>query len=395
MKMGSAGLAILQLLGVFIGYSTSSLSTVISNKDRNFQSLSSSSSSSSSMKKLLKKARRLEDAGDDNNNNDDQEVDKEEDMEAFLMDYSLKFVKCIPDQVLTDADYKDHFGVVIFRLCPSNTCNSNNNDGCNSGYADFAVDVGTYVEAFLEDQQDNMNWDDENFDGDEFGQCAQYEGDNDDDNGDNAYYIGPGCTADGSGVKMGVYEDKYCYEESETTFETISNGWSLPYNEGGLVSTQCTDCTDDDGAIREMCLDLYDYSPHRCESNLEYTHYYYDTNFEIYRYGKDETGCTSIDVMQNPRSQFSSEAVWTDAVLVVIVLISSVVGFYYYSIWWKKQKENLEKIDEEDDDDDSQYRREDDDDFSGSDNPNNDSAVNESAVSNGTTSPSAAEGTMT
>jgi len=236
-----------------------------------------------------------------------------------------------------------------------------------------------------------MNWDDK-FDGDDFGQCTQYEGENDDANGNNdiAYYIGPGCSEDGTGVKMGVYEDEYCYEESGTSFETISNGWSLPYNDGGLVSTQCTDCTDDDGGIREMCLDLYDYSPHRCEAELEYTHYYYDLNFEMYRYGKDETGCSKIEVIQNPKGKFSSEAVWTDAILVVILLIGTVVASYYYSVWWKDQKENLQKIDDEDD---SQYRLDEDennsnydDDFSGSGRPadadEQPSALDESGISN-------------
>lgn len=364
------------------------------------------SSSSVSLQKLLRTAtRRLEDnenddadAGDDNNNGND--ADYEEDMEAFLMDYSLKFMKCIPDQVLTDADYQDHMGVVIFRLCPSNTCSSNTDGGCTSGYAEFAVDVGTYVEAFIEDQADNMNWDDENFDGDEFGQCVQWDGDDndgDDDNADDdgnaqAYYIGPGCTSDGSGVKMGVYEDQYCYEESATTFATIANGWSLPYSEGGLVSTSCTYCTDDDGDIRDMCLDLYDYAPHRCEANFEYTHYYYDTNFEMYRYGKDQTGCNNIAVLQNPRSQFSSEAVWTDAILVVMILLASVVGFYYYSQWWNKQKENLEKI-EEDDEDDSEYQREEDDEFEDPNNETINTTLNDSAIS-GSTFPSVTEGTM-
>lgn len=334
------------------------------------------------------------DAGDDNNNGND--ADYEEDMEAFLMDYSLKFMKCIPDQVVTDADYQDHMGVVIFRLCPSNTCSSNTDGGCTSGYAEFAVDVGTYVEAFMEDQADNMNWDDENFDGDEFGQCVQWDGDDDDgaddDENAQAYYIGPGCTSDGSGVKMGVYEDQYCYEESATTFATIANGWSLPYSEGGLVSTSCTYCTDDDGDIRDMCLDLYDYAPHRCEANFEYTHYYYDTNFEMYRYGKDQTGCNNIAVLQNPRSQFSSEAVWTDAILVVMILLASVVGFYYYSQWWNKQKENLEKI-EEDDEDDSEYQREEDDEFEDPNNETINTTLNDSAIS-GSTFPSVTEGTM-
>jgi len=397
MKLLCLGLSITQLLS-FVGYSTSTALVFDNNNNNDKNSHRSLSNSQKSLKKLLAKARRLEDAGGDGDdnaaaNNDDQAADEaaEENMEAFLMDYSLKFMTCIPDQVIQDADYDSHYGAVIFRLCPSNTCSNSN--GCTSGYADFAVDIGTYVDAFLTDQEDNMNWDDEqNFDGDNMGQCTLYGGDDDDDGGDGAaYYIGPGCTADGTGVKMGVYEDQYCYEESETSFETVSNGWSLPYSDGGLVSTQCTDCTDDDGEIREMCLDLYDYSPYRCEADLEYTHYYYDANFEIYRYGKDSTGCNSIHVMQNPKGGFSSEAAWTDAILVVILIAATGVGFYYYSQWWTKQKVNLEKIDD-DDDEDSEYRLDDEnsgygDEFSG---------LDESGVlSDKGTSPNAASGTMT
>mmetsp|Transcript_16208 Transcript_16208/g.44874 ORF Transcript_16208/g.44874 Transcript_16208/m.44874 type:complete len:374 (+) Transcript_16208:236-1357(+) len=342
------------------------------------------------LRKILSKARRLEDNGEDNG--DDGNNDGEQnaaDMEAFLMDYSMKFMECIPDQVLTDADYNDHFGVVIFRLCPANKCSKN--DGCSSGYADFAVDVGTYVDAFLEDQADNMNWDDK-FDVDEFGQCSEYEADTDDDGKE--YYIGPGCTADGKGVKMGVYEDKYCYQESQTSFETLSNGWGLPYSNGGLVSTQCTSCTDDDGALREMCLDLYDTSPFRCETEFDFKHYYYDTNFEMYRYGQDTTGCTKIDVMRNPRRKFSQEAVWTDVILVIMLVVVTFAGYAWYSSWWEEQKLNLEKID--DDEDSQAYQLDDADDnsdYSGDGGEVNESGVSDSAISN--YEAPVAEGTLT
>ena len=287
------------------------------------------------LKKLLGKARRLDEGGGDDQEAEEDDNVAEADMEALIVDYSLKFMSCIPDEVLTDADYNDHFGVVIFRLCPSNKCSNNN--GCSSNYAEFAVDVGTYVDAFLEDQADNMNWDDK-FDGGDFGECTEYEGDDDGNDDAASYYVGPGCTADGTGVKMGVYEDQYCYQESATSFETISNGWSLPYSDGGLVSTQCIDCADDDGAVREMCLDLYDDSPYRCEAEFDFKHYYYNTNFEMYRYGQDTTGCSKINVFLNPRSTFSQEAVWTDAILVIMLLIGTASGFAWYSSWWKKGK---------------------------------------------------------
>ena len=121
------------------------------------------SGTSRGMRHLLGKARRLEDGGNDDGANDGNgaEFDADE-IEAFLMDFSLKMTKCIPDYVFTDEDYVDHYGAVIFRLCPSKKCNDNY--GCKSGFADFAVDIATYVDAFMYDQADNMNWDDK-FDG--------------------------------------------------------------------------------------------------------------------------------------------------------------------------------------------------------------------------------------
>ncbi|KAL3918565.1 MAG: hypothetical protein SGILL_004175, partial [Bacillariaceae sp.] len=322
----------LQLLALATSAVASSSSSMFSPATAALSS-SPAPGSSNAMRKLMSKARRLEDAdaGDDNNGGDNGGEQDGAEMEAFLMDYSMKLMKCVPDQVLTDADYNDHFGVVIFRMCPSNKCSDDT--GCSSGYADFAVDVGTYVEYYMEDQQDNMNWDDA-FDGEMFGQCAEYE---DDENGATGYYIGPTCTEDGTGVRMGVFEDQYCYELSETSFDTISNGWTLPYTEGGLVSTWCSSCTDDDGALRDMCLDLYELAPYRCEEDLGFEHYYYDNNFEIYRYGKDTTGCQKIDVMQATKKS-SQGAVWQDLIISVMLLITAAGGFALYSVWWRKRK---------------------------------------------------------
>ena len=315
----SAAVSFLQLLAL-VGFASAS-------NMFEFDTSRRLSGDSRRMRKLLQKARRLEDEdqGDDN-----ADVDMA-DVEAFLLDYSVKFMSCHGDQVLTDADYNDHFGVVIFRMCPSNSCSDDS--ACSSDYADFAIDVGTFVDVFIEDQADNMNWDD-SFGG-EFGECQQYEAENDDGN---VYYVGPSCTEDETGIKMGLFEDQYCYQESMTSFETISNGWTLPYSSGGLVTTQCMGCADDDGEIKELCTGLYEDAPYRCESEFDFKHYYYDVNFEMYRYGQDTTGCTKINVLSRPRSTFSNEAVWTDAILAVMLLAVTAGGYFYYSQWWEKRK---------------------------------------------------------
>ena len=286
------------------------------------------------VKSVLRNARRLE----QNGNNNGQDMDEEE-MEAFLMDYSLKFMKCVQDEQIYDADGALHYGAVIFRLCPSGKCDDSS--GCRSGYADFAVDVGTYVAAFMEDQADNMNWDDQ-FDGDNFGQCTEYlQNDDEDGNEGSGAYIAPGCTEDGSGVKMAVFIDQYCsVQATDSAFAQISDGWSLPYSDGGLVSQQCLSCVDynnNEGSLREMCMDLYFEAPYRCEADFDFDHYYYDAVTEIYRYGKDQTGCTPIELMQKHKIALG-RAKATDLIFAVFLLLISAGGFAYYTIWWRKRE---------------------------------------------------------
>ncbi len=281
------------------------------------------SRNSASLRSLMKNARRLEDG--------QQNIQQ---MEDFLSDYSVRMTKCLPDQLLTDDYGTQHKGVVLFRMCPASSCS--NDKGCNSNYADFAVDVGTFVSAYMEDQQDNMNWDDQQFKVDNFGGCSRYEVEGG-GNGDNEYYMGPACTDDGTGIKLTIFDDQYCFQQSQTSFASISNGWTLPYSNGGLASSNCLACAGNDGALKEMCMDLYDQSPYRCEREWQFGHYYYDAVTLIYRYGQDVTGCTPIQVMQTPMSSIS-EAVWQDLIVSVLLLLCAAGGFAAYTVWWKNRK---------------------------------------------------------
>jgi hypothetical protein len=277
---------------------------------------------------ILKNARRLDGEG--------EEESGQVQMEAFLADYSIRMTRCIPHQVITDVGGVQHTGVVVFRMCPTNSCSDKSGGGgCTSNYADFAVDVGTFAQAYVEDQNGNMDWDDKQFQMDEYGTCQPYEGDG--GGGGNSYYLGPACTDDGTGIRLTVFDDQYCYTQSSTSFASISNGWTLPYSDGGLVSTGCLACTDGDGALKEMCMDLYDSSPYRCEREWQFGHYYYDAVTLIYRYGQDVTGCTPIQVLQNPMSSIS-EAVWQDLILSLLLLLCAAGGFAAYTVWWKKRK---------------------------------------------------------
>jgi hypothetical protein len=195
----------------------------------------------------------------------------------------------------------------------------------------------------MEDQADNLNWDDK-FNADSYGQCTEYlQNDDEDGNEGSGAYIGPGCTEDGSSVKMSVFVDPYCsVQATDSAMAQISDGWTLPYSNGGLVSTKCTRCVDsnNNNQLRQMCMDLYYEAPYRCEAEWDFSHYYYDTVTEIYRYGKDKTGCTPIELMQKPKSIMGS-AKAGDLIFAVFLLLISVGGFAYYTIWWRKREYSL------------------------------------------------------
>ena len=286
-------------------------------------------SSSRGVAGLMKHARRL---GNDDGGNDAQESS----IENYLENYSLKFRTCIPEKSIVDTDGNTEYGVVVFRMCDVGTCS--NDGGCNTDYAEFAVGLGTFVNAYMDDQAENMQWDD-NFAVDEYAVCALYEGEN---NGDgNSYYIGPSCTDDGTSIQLDLFTDEYCYQKSDAEFGEISNGWTLPYTDGGLVSNECTDCADydeyGDVELREICGELYEQTNYRCETNWNAPHYYWDHVTEIYRYGQDTLGCSFITNLEKKASSAPVNETM-GLVLVAFLLAVSIGGSFYYKQWWEESK---------------------------------------------------------
>jgi hypothetical protein len=290
--------------------------------------MASANAATPAMRTLLKNARRLDDGGNGNDNGND-------DVYAFLDDYSIVLKECHDDiTLLGDSDYPI-YGTVVFRMCPSNSCNPSYNKkgqvGCKTGYADFAVDIGTYVAAMLEEQADNINWDDQVGDLDNYAQCAEYDSEN-----GSVYYVGPSCMDDGRGVKLAVFDEATCQTQSSSSFETISNGWALPYSNGGLVSESCISCYDnDEGGPSELCMDLYDNSAYRCEEDWDVSHYYYDAITEVNKYGRDTTGCVTISRFNYTKPKVNA---WEELGFVFILLILTAAGYYYYTKWWDERK---------------------------------------------------------
>lgn len=287
--------------------------------------VSSAAALSPAKRNLLKAARRLEDQNNNNNNNNNQQ---DEDEFSFLMGYELKLIGCkAGEQVRNPENGEYENSAVIFRMCPEG-CDSDVATGCSSGYGDYVVGIQTFVQAYFEDQRDNMYYDD-NFKVDEYAECREYEQENDDGGNQGQaypYFIGPACTEDGLDVKLELYYDEYCTQvPEEVTFEDISNGWSLPYGDGGLVSTNCLSCKEYDNgyALKEMCQQLYENSG-KCETEMESFSYY----------GKQEGSCEYIETL-NPKASSGGAGKAFGWVIFILVVVGA---FSAYVMWWKKSK---------------------------------------------------------
>jgi hypothetical protein len=260
---------------------------------------SSITSDSSLGQKLLSNARRLDGSSSDY---------------SWVANYSLKFLGChTTPQWNDEADGENgvkltNLNMVRFRLCPSNTCSSDNAYGCKEGYGDYIIDMNTYLETYLDaaydcqyalknecgcyndesdystfekcsydclmnrgmghcvynnpyaDKNNNNGWDLK-----DMVQCQQLSGD---------YYTGTYCSSDGGSIVMGVFTDDTCsnladvYGGHETY--TAVTGKELPHYKKTLVGNECMLCKDyqqDADAVKEGCEMLYEKAG-KCEQNM-------------------------------------------------------------------------------------------------------------------------------
>jgi hypothetical protein len=287
---------------------------------------SAKSISANTARKLVRSSRRLEDA---------EEEEEEED--AFLYNYNVKVIGCKRDleTPIVNEEGEYEYSAVLVRLCPSSDgCDSDLTEGCKSGYGDLLVGVQTFVEAYMEDIEEEQNDGDgdDNFEMDKFAKCEEYNPDENADDGNQGawenyeFYVGPTCSDDGLNIKLDLFTDQYCSQTSEVTFDTISNGWALPYSDGGLVSTNCQSCTEynDDGEIelKEVCKKTYEEAATKCEEDMAYPSYY----------GANTQGCETIAEM------FPSKSGNGGAVFGWVILAVVVVGLGGYVMWWRKKK---------------------------------------------------------
>jgi len=287
--------------------------------------------------KLMAFSRRLEDSGDsedsddseesgdydeesgDNENDEYDDMSDDEKVSYFLKDYSITLLSCIQGQQVTNYENGEtESSTVIFRLCPSDSCNSTvSMFGCDDGYGDYIVGIDTFLEAYRESQEEDSQDNDDQyvnslitynqwgqeFDASEYMECSEYkqeEGDEQDQNGnqyqgsyyqDTQFFIGPGCSENGTAIALHTYYDEDCSYPFEGNFSMISPGWeSLPFSDGGLVSMDCVSCSsvDDDNKVEvsEMCSQEFQSSVGRCEQTMDSGNYYHKTS---------TSGCDNVD----------------------------------------------------------------------------------------------------
>jgi hypothetical protein len=198
----------------------------------------------------------------------------------FLVNYNLKVLACDSNLYYPSAtEYGEHeYGAIMFRLCPtSGECSDDvGEESCTAGYGEYLVGLKDFVPEYLQlNREEMIQNDDDAFQMEELGGCRQYQADIESNYAEWEFYIGPACTADGTGVRVALFIDKHCHtEERRVTFADISAGRSLPYSDGGLVAQYCESCysVNDNGVAgaNDFCRNVYEASILRCESNMDH-----------------------------------------------------------------------------------------------------------------------------
>jgi hypothetical protein len=248
---------------------------------------------------LLATARRVEEA------NDNGEIDY-----TWVANMSLKFQGCYHTQTWNDEANGDEDvristqRLIRFRLCPSDTCTTDNAAGCSAGYGDYIIDMETYLQAYFQavqqDQEYNCEYEKQNdcacdgenqgddfdeeiceydcymnkgmeycvdrnpyeeegqeqekqedWDFEKMAECQQYNFENNNNNRkleeEAQYFIGAYCSENGGHIYMGLFTDDTCSQFADNyggreTFSTLSYGKSLPYSDTTMIGTECMSC---------------------------------------------------------------------------------------------------------------------------------------------------------
>mmetsp|Transcript_39634 Transcript_39634/g.95776 ORF Transcript_39634/g.95776 Transcript_39634/m.95776 type:complete len:469 (+) Transcript_39634:137-1543(+) len=309
-------------------------------------------------------------AGDDDANGDDGAQEADNNVYAIdLENYALKYIGCSNIRSYSSELAEDNAGSVLemnrfvtLRLCPKSECSNYYDLGCTSGYGDYVITMGDYLEIMSETyfkqyveycqtcdackhpDSSNKNtgndngyygWNEYAMDDDSGGNCRYSEvcsnywavcKDYSEQTyrledyfecsplstGDSYVYLGPHCGSDGKTLGIGVYSDEYCNEYTKDVTEVssylgmdIDGGYMKPFH-----SENCISCVASEGyvldanqagdGINDVCYDIYGAAA-KCNKYMGLDE---DIHSEVQE-DNEETVCTFIhNIMTNSYDEY-------------------------------------------------------------------------------------------
>lgn len=237
-------------------------------------------------------------------------LDQNEEIDfTWVANYAIKFQGCHQiSQWNEEADGEEDVRIqtkrlVRFRLCPKDSCTTENAGGCNSGYGEYILDMNIFLDAYLQARQEHNEymcemyaykncqnnggrrldedaclWDylesigedpymcvdknpysddeaeDEAFEFADYMACAEYKFENQnnrklDQQEEVQYFMGPYCSDNGGAIYLGLFTDDSCtifaddYGGKET-FYSSSGGTTMPFYATSVIDYDCISCTE-------------------------------------------------------------------------------------------------------------------------------------------------------
>ena len=213
------------------------------------------------------------------------------------------------------------------------------NCDCENANDDEACLANCYAEAGLDycqedEEQQNYNNNNEEFEIDRFLECERL---GDDDDYATPVYVGPYCANSGKSIYLGTFSDRQCTQQTATSNFKSYAGYDLPYSSESIVANDCISCREpseydddynqdqqDEDDVVEICEELYQRSA-KCERNLE---------------GVDTKYVGGCDYMYNFLPKFerlvagksSSAKTWAWVFAITTVLFAAYAFFLYRKV---------------------------------------------------------------
>jgi hypothetical protein len=153
-----------------------------------------------------------------------------------------------------------------------------------------------------------------------------------------AYYIGPMCKSDGSGVVLRLFTDKFCSVLDTSGIFFTTYGYGIPYSDDSIKKLATQDfysCIDGHYyTLNNLCTSLYPLSA-KCESGMKGV-----------LISPTTSGCNYINSVESIQSNATSTNSSGAATLFAIFFFFSSIGLGYYCYKFRNKKPLLSIYDD-------------------------------------------------